>query len=66
MIVLSTKQIKIRRNRICDYCLDLSFKGAYMILIEAVGGTYYMCPYCEIIKIVEKENKLFDVVGSEE
>jgi hypothetical protein len=65
MIVLSTKQIKIRRNRLCDYCLDLSLKGAYMIRIEAVGGTYFMCPYCEIIKIVEKENKLFDVVETD-
>jgi hypothetical protein len=65
MIVLSTKQIKIRRNRICDYCLDLSVKGAYMTRIEAVGGIYYMCPYCEIIKIVEAKNKLFDVVGTE-
>ena len=62
MIILSTKQIKIRRTRYCDTCRDAFQKGAFMIRIEAAEGTLYMCPYCEIIRIVERENKLFDSV----
>lgn len=70
MIILSTKQIKIRRTRVCDYCGDLSIKGQFMIRIETVLDKrvtfLHMCPYCEIIKHVEAKNKLFDVVETEE
>jgi hypothetical protein len=70
MIILSTKQIKIRRTRYCDTCRDAFQKGAFMNRHEVIIGNgvrlVYECLYCEIIKIVERENKLFDKVVTEE